>query len=801
VNAKLQKLLSNPTRFFLESRHLRPILRRVGLIRDTQHADCTAKTRETAPLALQRAKGRNQTVNRDAGPDARRQGEQQRKREAERAQREQRRKRQAEKAEREQRRQRQAEKAEREQRKRDAEKAARELRDKSAVARPRESRLQIIERLAAKTSPNSTVNFDCSQKSIVILSDSADALSVAEKIASTAKRVQLLWTTNALAERHEAFRPQESQNIAISSVHKHYSTPLSETESQSVDLARTCAADLFDVLKKIIGRHISDRVISTLSLGLEHALFNDAVTFHTAKSCLKEFDLVLFVIDNMKSNNKVIRSFLYHAGIEHASERIFYSSRSGIGRLEERLLQAAKPKAAGPVDESQLIADFTALWDGLQDPTFDDHSTRGSYVAVCGNVANDNYGHAPASLKLVEVLARRGRYPVLFHSSTLMTTDEQDAARKAMLAANLSTRCSVYGGWKRRYEMKYPAAVLGKSSIFSQGIFELFLDSSRKRLPHGLIDIFQPTLFNYIQNLFVQIIFISESTLSMARCKLVATAVDRSLLSRILCAIAKDMGIPSIGIQSQLMSVSPRYIRPAVDRMGVIDSSQIDIYRDLGASPDSLEVISSVNYIDRLRTLDTYAREATIPADRRTILFAMQHSNADQMIAISTVLRDIAERHDVRLIVKPHPQQESPLLHEVLRIFGQSKNASVLSKESDTYAAITQCGMVVGLNSNVLLESALIGKPVLVAAFNDLHPSIDYSILGVALKSLDPASLEQHIVDVIADGPLCRRLAETRDEYLRKNPQFLPPYTYERLESFIASALPAEVSIGDPVSV
>jgi hypothetical protein len=125
----------------------------------------------------------------------------------------------------------------------------------------------------------------------------------------------------------------------------------------------------------------------------------------------------------------------------------------------------------------------------------------------------------------------------------------------------------------------------------------------------------------------------------------------------------------------------------------------------------------------------------------------------------------------------------------VKRIFAACATATVLPSASDTYACIPRCAVVVGLNSNVLMESALAGKPVVIAAFSDLHPSIDFSLVGLALKAPDADTLEKYLLDIIADGPLSQQLAADREAYLRRNPQFSRPYTHHRIESFIASAL------------
>ena len=118
----------------------------------------------------------------------------------------------------------------------------------------------------------------------------------------------------------------------------------------------------------------------------------------------------------------------------------------------------------------------------------------------------------------------------------------------------------------------------------------------------------------------------------------------------------------------------------------------------------------------------------------------------DTLIVALSKLRqgDFSVRLDLDVVVKPHPHQELPVLHEIRRIFSDNSKVTVLSRESDTYEAVANCGIVVGFFSSVLLESALSGKPVVVSAFRDIHPSIDLSIFLIYPSIYLPTYLRRY---------------------------------------------------------
>lgn len=644
---------------------------------------------------------------------------------------------------------------------------------------------------ATKKLVSSRYIYNSIHQSIVIVSDSVKSLVVAKGLAAKDRKVTILFTRDALANAEDVLLTyEESLNITISSMHKRYSIAMSEIEANAVGLARAFSSDLACILSKLVGKHMPASVIEALMVGLDDYIYFEALRFYAAEACLKEFDSVVLLMDKCNENLDVVQSFAYHAKNSSNLGKVYFSTQDeGAKQIIEQLFSSNWNKIDVLIDEAAMASEFSSFWHDLQDERFDEYSALDDYIAVCGNVSMGNYAYFPASMKLIESLAKKSDRPLLFYSSSLLGVGGQEEVKKITLSEQISPYCTVYNGCHSRYQDKYPKLILDRAKFFDEKVTNWFFATIEKRLPSQCIDIFRPRLNRFIRGLFVNTIFIAESMRSMERCSLFATAMDRSMVSRILSAIADIRSIPSIGIQPQIISSSPRYLKPAVRRMGVIDDAQVDVFESLGASRSNLAIIGSINILARLIQMDECAKLSADSMNPRRVLFAMQHSNAHEMISTSIALRDISRKLGIEVVVKPHPHQELPVLHEVRRIFGRSDNIKVLSRDSDTYVAAANCGIVVGLFSSVLLEAALSGKPVVVVAFKELHASIDFSVRGLALKVHNADELEANLTDILNDGPLLTGLRTSIANYLTKNPQFEKPYSQAYIDRFVESAL------------
>jgi capsular polysaccharide export protein len=637
--------------------------------------------------------------------------------------------------------------------------------------------------------------YNSTSTQVAVIADSSEALLLARGMVPRGKRVTFIATRDALANDEQMLiAPQERDWITVTSIHKRYGVSMSANERNAVQLTQTFADSLRMALNEVVSQHLSSDIIDALCFGLGDYIYYEALRFYGMRACLEEFDQVLVVLKNPAVNGDVAQCLLFHAKALGCLGKVYLSLVDDTTRTFLKSINTcASADYEGPMNLGDLRSQFSRLWWSLQDSSFNDYASHGQHVAICGNVASENYAYSPASLKLLEAVESTTALPTLFFNSGLLPASGQDEVKTITLKGDLSARCTVYNGHLARFRKKYPPEVLAMSEVFDSGIRARVLELARQRLPEEFVAIFKARVEKYVGSLFAQVIFVSEAGQAMDKAVLYATAMERNATSRILTALARARRVPSIGIQPQIVSTSPRYSAPAVDVMGVIDSAQAQTYEQLGSSAQALEIVGSVNIIERLQTLDEAAAEVATP-DSRALFFAMQHSNPFEMLQTALALRDICARHGFTLVVKPHPHQELPVLNEVRSIFGQCDFARVLNRDSDTYSAVARCGTVVGLFSSVLLECAIWGKPVVIAAFRDLESSIDFSRQGLAVKALDAQTLERLLVDITSGGAVAQELAQSRDSYLARNQQFCRPYDTARLDQFIRRRLGAALN-------
>ncbi|MDQ6212209.1 capsular polysaccharide export protein, LipB/KpsS family [Achromobacter insolitus] len=635
--------------------------------------------------------------------------------------------------------------------------------------------------------------YNSTAKNIAIITDSPRAWYIARGMAGAGKNMSVMATRDTLANDESLLVNSEEQaGLKVTSIHKKYSVAMSKAEKSAVELTHTFSDSMRLALTEVAAEHLNSEVVEALSFGLEDYIYYESIRFYGIKECLDEFDAVLIYIDNADSSLDIIKSFIFHGKSKSMLGKVFLSLSDGT--TKEFLAQVSStipPVVSAPQDISELKTNFSRFWWSLQKRSFDEYDSYGPHVAVCGNVGGLNYAYSPASLKIVDTVDRRSNLPILFYNSGLLPASGQEEVKLIALLADLSKRCAVYNGNLAKFRSKYPEEILESASFFSDRFFERVLELARQRLPEEFVDIFRPRISKYCESLFAQVIFVAEAGHAMDRAVVYATAMDRSHISRILAALARSRKVASIGIQPQIISTSTRYKPPAVDRMGVIDTSQVGVFSALGAKPDRLERIGSVNIDARLSSMDEAVKEYGREPTPGSILFAMQHSTSFEMLATARALKSICERNELTLIVKPHPHQELPILNEVRAIFGECAFARVLGRDSDTYDAVARSAIIVGLFSSVLLESALYGKDVVVAAFREIDESIDFSLSGLAVKVHDEAALEDVILQLKNGGEVARALQVSRNAYLQENPQLGQPFDGSSVEKFIAAHIPA----------
>lgn len=240
-------------------------------------------------------------------------------------------------------------------------------------------------------------------------------------------------------------------------------------------------------------------------------------------------------------------------------------------------------------------------------------------------------------------------------------------------------------------------------------------------------------------------------TLTVARPAYVLVSPGWTPAHRVVIAVARRLGIATIDVQALMVRRIPRYKRPNAKWCAVLDAAQQQLYEDhFGIDA---EKIIQTGYVgldvvrERLAALNIAQFRSGLgitDPGARVVLQATQPEPIDRHLPILEALLEALEDLDNRhLIVKLHPAegpQRMRAYEDLARSRGAESWARVIRGE-DIYSLIHISDLVVTRFSNVGIEAAALGRPVIAANLvADAWP-IHLGELGVAVAANDRMSL------------------------------------------------------------
>lgn len=623
---------------------------------------------------------------------------------------------------------------------------------------------------------------------LAVISDSLNSLSIAEEISYTSDfKVTLITTRDNLANDESLVggsrNPINDKTVDITSIHKKYSVPLSEMEEDTVTLSNSISECLENVLEECFGEFLSKDLLHHISLGLGDFCYFDILRFLSMKKALDEFDVLVVRIEDINTNYDIIQAINYYAKSVGKENRVFLSVRNCD--ISSMLKEGTKPlvKYSKQIKrDNKIIA--AKLWYDIDNSEFH-QDTLHKDILICGNIQNDNYAYSPATKKILEVVGKDTNKKAVFINAALANDKFISEFKTSFLDSNLHSNLTVYRLTRTNFEEKYGEKFIEYSNFFSKNLPDSVFGKLSPSVPPILLNVLQSRIRAYCVNLHSIICFIADLYKMIGSISIFYTSMERSLISRIITIISNENNIKTIGLQPQIISTSKRYSKPLVDEMGVIDERQEDIIKKMGFDISRVHRVGSANILDRLLVMESLEKSGK----SYDIFFAMQHSSPDLILSLAESLKEISLKHDLRLVVKPHPHQELPIYNKMRQKLSGFENIKILTKESDTYKWVAESKIVVGLFSSVLLESAIFGKDVIVAHSNFIDESVNLSSNGLAVAATNDENLEEAILDFINHGNKWNDLQKSKQSYLVKNPQFIKPYSSEALDNFLRSYL------------
>jgi hypothetical protein len=260
---------------------------------------------------------------------------------------------------------------------------------------------------------------------------------------------------------------------------------------------------------------------------------------------------------------------------------------------------------------------------------------------------------------------------------------------------------------------------------------------------------------------------------------LLVTMPGRMVCARSATIDARSAKIPVLDLQAFFISAHPRYHAGLADVYAGLTEDQLDIYRaKKPPKRQRLERIGSLmigEQLARVRdmSVDDARSSCGVPSGRPMVVFGAQHGQgAEGEEIIRMVVRATGAIANSLLIVKLHPRTPSEGVEAIRALVEEETSGEVrVEREGDIYALMRAADLVVTQFSNVGLEAAMMGRPVISVNLTGSDYVVDLARLGVAARAVSEDDLTQKVRSLLEDGEARAALTRSREAYLDRNPE------------------------------
>lgn len=255
---------------------------------------------------------------------------------------------------------------------------------------------------------------------------------------------------------------------------------------------------------------------------------------------------------------------------------------------------------------------------------------------------------------------------------------------------------------------------------------------------------------------------------------------------------ARAQAIPSIEVQTLLIGTSRRDSPPIGDHVAVVDDAQAELYVRRFAIARAAMVVAGREDLTQDRLWAQAQARSGGAGNRHRVLFATQPLIGLSQRTLEAVLKACTRRSDVTLVVGPHPDERGAILdaYRALIAAYDRDGSVILADNGISRDDILAADVVVTIVSNVGLRAAIMGRDVVVVDLSEGNLPIRFDQSGIALYA-DGVDALVECLDGLFDRPSVRAaLAQTRDAYLRRNPQFLSGSTSTRIVDYLEAEAP-----------
>ena len=546
-------------------------------------------------------------------------------------------------------------------------------------------------------------------------------------------------------------------------------TPGSQQDEELTRTARAETSRLIDQLLPRLEDHLVDPLVRAVLDDLRHDL-------HTrVTACLRQHHAGIQLLDPSRFGSVV----LVGGGDLHRTLLL-----AALERLEPDRVLVAEAAAGQPLRLRPATSDDATSGTGghsapdhgrieAPDYSVSPEHVPGSPCVLAWPLPN----HVKALVPVVQELAQRGPVSVLplsrkrkhrellaaYHdlATTLpVAVDDRLAPRSSQVDPRVSRRCAEA---VPHLEVMLPELDLGALEPLRPQITTEVVAVVRDLLPqaHGLA--------RHVEHLF-----------DVSRPSIMVISRDRGWQNRIPAMVARRHRVPTLLVQSSLLSPSARHAPLPTDSVAVLDDYARNLHIEhFGAPAENVEVTGFPSF-EHVRNSFLSHPDQQEPADREAaaVLLAMQRDAVEEATTLVHAVAEALEQVErpTRLLVKAHPKATEGLvahLHALVGGLESSGTCKVEVVDGDIYELIERCELVVSQWSTTLLEAALLGRLAVAVSLDGRQLPVPFDEMGVAHGTYSQDELRSALPELLRPSELRARAHAGQRRYLTANAHLL----------------------------
>ncbi|MBA8916598.1 MULTISPECIES: CDP-glycerol glycerophosphotransferase family protein [Bacillus] len=251
---------------------------------------------------------------------------------------------------------------------------------------------------------------------------------------------------------------------------------------------------------------------------------------------------------------------------------------------------------------------------------------------------------------------------------------------------------------------------------------------------------------------FIDVIDQIETLFEMQPITAVVVGTTEDAYSRVLALQTVKRHLTSICLQHGALMGDEAFLPIFTTCHGVFGKYEKDWYVDKGCQPEQVEITGHPRFdLVQERTplqQEVVFRKLNFNPAKKTVLVATQPFSE---AFYGDILKTIAKRKDIQLIMKPHPWEIARnRLNDYTAIERAGNHVRLIKKEIDLYDLLPYMDMVITLTSTVGLEAMLFKKSVLIGKMTEGRRYPYYESLG-SYHMENPIELAEKAIRILSD--------------------------------------------------